>query len=1035
MTTAEFDFSNIVIATPSFKLPSKEELESNMNDVEIAENQAEMMIKNQDVDYSLYITSIVNSTEFKQHDKGYDAQHIDFKNYYVNYINDVKSRSKDNIPQINNIKRLLCNTMRDNMVIEGRKGFKEHILGNNYFDTSINQLINDLDIGVYELLPYENWNIYGCSLVKTCFNTIGKEYEYIHPFIDFDLTTSENISDSIFQLFQLIHNFAIYVIGLSDLKVSAIGYSNLISSDVNIPINNFYQQPSITPFNQSSYLKIQLNPNAAKALSVHVVFYDVKIECRELKARIMKSLSILNQFIGFDISPYLSGSLRHIGSIKAGLTDIETAKNKRVSNLTPQEILEQLITYHNKFIQYKYIHLDINNIHNKPQIPQQFLNLSSNFNNLEIKLYYANEELNLNENENVIELFINRLLSANNVDVSYAKRWKLLTYYVMFKQCIKSLITDDNIDKLLPGEHTSVKTQINCILSNVHSNNPKPLLKYLKSLANDNGVCVFDYEIIDKSNEKYVIPSHFGQHKVEELSKANTFKDVIEILTGSFAVSTAGDLFYFCSDGIREYKINGKPNLYLSKLYPSKLSILINPETLYSGEQEDKQAEQENQLLIDLFKTKLDELTESNKKPQFRLTVHTLIPMFIKYYDVYREDAMTAFKLNGYCIDKVKPEVLKDVHEIIKLFENRLVDGCITGTDNTLQEFLRSIKYLFTKHEKPEKAFLAIDPFGATGKSLFFGKIIKDLFGFAGLNDNSLNCLDSSFSDSYNFLYTVFNEVSKGTHNADEITSTLKQLSDNIITSARVKNVQNKKVFKNNGIYVLLSNSETLNGALNYYDTALMSRFVLIEFKPFEADGKVDSLKGTNYYSMIDKYKTYNDPYYTYSYDFRNALFKYIMDLDISTRTAGRAQFNQYKVDKYQELANQDLQELKTNPNNPNAVNKLRILEDNVFSVDINKLTLSKYSAESKYVGFKMSDLTRSRKEKEMLLKVLDYLSAYKKRIRYTLLDGLDKKYNDNQFELIICENTRFINIVNIDKPESNPFQLQNSMNFQSLEM
>ena len=309
--------------------------------------------------------------------------------------------------------------------------------------------------------------------------------------------------------------------------------------------------------------------------------------------------------------------------------------------------------------------------------------------------------------------------------------------------------------------------------------------------------------------------------------------------------------------------------------------------------------------------------------------------------------------------------------------------------------------------------FLAIDESGSTGKSLFFSKIIKDLFGGAGLNDNSLNCLDSSFSDSYNYLYTVFNEVSKGKHDVSQCSSCLKQLTDNIITSANVKNVQNKKRFKNNGVYVLLSNSFTLNGALDYNDAALMSRIVLIEFDSFtnEKDKyKIDTLRGQSYYSLIDKYKTFKDPNYTFNYDFRNAFFKYIMDLDISTRTKGRAQPNQYKNEIYQEIAISELKEITKDKG-------LTISENDIFSVNLESNTLSAYSEESQYVGFKISNISRSTTIQNKLLQMLDYKSALYKLRRYKLSNDISNNYNDNRFKLVVCELSKLKSYVEITEP------------------
>lgn len=1042
--------SNIKIAKPTFKIPSQHEIEQELTQSTIdfdeleAENEYDEYISNisdminngielnetEQQDYKLYQKSLTSSSQtniFKIQDKGYSVQKHDNLHYYVNFVNDVKLRSKQGIPQTRNIIPVSCFTIINKSTISGKKGTELIIDENNkYNDISISTIIDNFDKGFYELLPYGGYNIYGCSLVKTCFNTIGKEYQYIHPFIDYDLEHNVyDFTNEIEVLLNLVNEYTKYVIqpdktgqsNIHNFKISIIGYSNMINEDYyelfskNRYPNNYY-------YDDESYIKIQAKPDAPKALSLHIVFYDVKIECRELKYRVMENKDILKQYKGFDVAPYLSGSLRHIGSVKAGLTDIMTANSKRVDNLTSTEILHQLITYHNKYIDYKYIEINTLHIKNKPIS----VNLSKfkDYTNYNIEITYGNRKLN----EIMIEPWIKELLTTFNVDVSFNSRWKLLSYYVMYKKAISSEIENDNIYSLLPGEHTQAKNQIEG-LNKIMKANPYPLLKYFKQLVfdNSNGVNLFDFSV--KSKSVYAHRLHFGQHKIEDLKNANNYEDVIEIITGSCSLSKQGIVHCLCSDNeVIEYKLTGRPNDYISKLLPSKFKELITLDELEFDESE------EYESLSMLFKSRLEELKDNNHKPQIRLSTDAYIKALIKYFDTYVENAETAFKLNGYSIDKVKPEVYEDVKQIIKLFEDRLVDGCKTfdkpefnengdknenrkEIDNTLQEFLRGIAYLFKQGEKPEKWFLAVDESGSTGKSLFFSKIIKDLFGGAGLNDNSLTCLDSSFSDSYNYLYTVFNEVSKGKHDVSQCSSFFKQLTDNIIASANVKNVQNKKRFKNNGIYIVLSNSFTLNGALDYNDAALMSRIVLIEFDSFtnEKDKyKVDTLRGQSYYSLIDKYKTFKDPNYTFNYDFRNALFKYIMDLDISTRTKGRAQPNQYKNEIYQEIAISELKEITKDKG-------LTISKNDIFSVNLESNTLSAYSEESQYVGFKISNISRSTTIQNKLLQMLDYKSALYKRRRYNLSDDIKNNYNDDRFKLVVCELSRLKSYVEIIEP------------------
>lgn len=1053
---SSINISNIRIAKPTFKIPSQYEIEQELNQSTIdfdeleVENEYDEYISNisdminegvkltetEQQDYQLYQQSITSSDQtniFKIQDKGYSVQKHDNSSYYVNFVNDVKYRSKQGIPQTKNIIPVKSFTIINKSTISGKKGVESYVDENNkYTDMSISTIIDNFDKGFYELLPYEGYNIYGCSLVKTCFNTIGKEYQYVHPFIDYDLEQSKHsFKHEINELLDLVQLFTKLIVqpdkscqtNIHNFKISIIGYSNMINEDYYELFNNRYGNNYY--YDDESYIKIQAKPDAPKALSVHIVFYDAKIECRELKHRIIENKDKLKEYKGFDIAPYLSGSLRHIASVKAGLTDIATANNKRVDNLTFSEILHQLITYHNKYIDYKYIELNTLHIKNKSSIDSSKFDKFKDFTNYNIEITYGNQKLN----EILIESWIKELLNTFNVDVSFNSRWKLLSYYVMYKKAINSDITDDNISSLLPGEHTQLKNQIEG-LNKIMKANPYPLLKYFKQLVfdNSNGVNLFDFTV--KSKSVYAHKSHFGQHKIEDLKNAKTFEDVIEIITGSFAKTEDGNLCYLTLRyNVHEFHITGKPNYYVRDILPSKFKILITLDELEFDETEDYES------LSMLFKSKLEDLKDKNHKPQLRLTTANYVDALTKYLDTYYEDAETSFKLNGYSIDNVKPEVYEDVKQIIKLFEDRLVDGCRTfdkpefnengdknenrkEIDNTLQEFLRSLSFLFKQGEKTEKLFLAIDESGSTGKSLFFSKIMKDLFGTVGLNDDSLKCLDSSFSDSYNYLYTVFNEVSKGKHTKEECSSCFKQLTDNIIKSANIKNVQNKKSFKNKNIPVLLSNSYVLNGALDYNDDALMSRVVLIEFDSFTNENdkyKVDTLKGQSYYSLVDKYKTFKDPSYTFNYDFRNALFKYIMDLTILTRTKGRAQSNPYKDEIYQEIAKDELNELTKDK-------ELKIETNDIFSINLEKNELSLYSEESQFVGFMISNISRSKDIQTNILKMLNHKTALYKRRRYKLSDDIKDNYKDNQFKLVVCELSRLKSYVEIieSPPEVN---------------
>ena len=916
------------------------------------------------------------SNEIKNTNNTYN-QRIDKTKYYINVIEDVKKRSKHGIPQVKNITAIQTCQINDNVNIENYKGFTNITNNNNsYTDRNMNTIKYQLDKSCYELLPYPSYDFYGCQYVKTCFNTIGKDYEYISPFIDYDLETSTlDFNNQLREAIRLIDTFSNKVICLKYNHISIVGYSN------------------VSEFNKtfdSGYIHIQHKPNSGKFLSLHVVYSDIKIHCIELLARIEQNINELKQFKGFDIAPYKTGSLRHMGSCKAGLS--EHPEDKKVDDLTDTQILDQFITYYNDRLKIQRIDLNINNIHNIEQKKKfKFTN-----NKYDVELRFGGQPLDYIEN--VIKFIADQKL----IDVDYSSRWSLLIKYISYKKALGGeMVVDHN---LLGAGHDHVTAQLNFLLTRNIRPTPFPLLNLIKSLLPGQ----FDYTI--KNN--YVVKHHFGQNKIEDLKHCKTFKEVIEVLTGSVAMSIYGELFYI-SDEVIKYKTDGRPNLYVASCYPSALIMTITPEDLLFDDNDN--AYVEDVTLSSIFKHRLNDLADSHQKKRILVNADTLIKSLTKFYDKYYENGQTAFKLNGYDETKVKQNVYDDVVKIIKLFEDKLVDEL--KQNNPLKEFLESIKYLIVHNEKPEKAFLVVDRCGATGKSLFFSKIIKDLFGLAGLNDDSLNCLDSSFSDGYNYLYTVFNEVSKGKHSLEQCTSKLKQLTDNIICSSNVKNVQNKKKYKNNGIYVLLSNSLTLNGALDFNDEALMSRLVYIEFKPFENDGVVDTLAGVNYYSLIDKYKSYKDINYIFTYDFRNALFKYIMNLDIKGDIKGRAQPSEYKDEVYKEVAKETLDKI-TDKSKPNInANKL-------YTVSINgkHKTLTDYTeGYDGLVGFQISNLNGIGKEsKEFLLKAIGYKSAYYKYINYTY-----KKDNENKTiktTLVICEYKKLSEFVIIN--ETNNFNL-----------
>ena len=948
-----------------------EEMEELKQHTNLTPEEQEEIKKYNELPYDLEYELLMKlSKEIKNVNNNHN-QNIDKTKHYINVIENVKKRSKCGVPQVKNIKAIQTCQINDNINIENYKGFKTITNNNNsYTDINMNVIKEQLNKSCYELLPYPSYDFYGCQYVKTYFNTIGKDYEYISPFIDYDLETSSlDFKQQLQEALNLILTFANKIICLKCNHISIVGYSN------------------VSEFNKIfdiGYIHIQHKPNSGKFLSLHIVYSDIKIHCIELLARIEQNINELKQFKGFDIAPYKTGSLRHMGSCKAGLS--EHSEDKKVDDLTDVQILDQFITYYNSRLNIQRIDLNINNIHNIEQKKKFTFN---NSNKYDVELRYGGQQIDH------IEPIIKAIAEQKLIDVDYSSRWSLLIKYVSYKKALGEEIIINN--NLLGTGHDHIDTQINFILTRNIRPTPIPLLNLIKSLLPGQ----FDYTI--KNN--YVIKHHFGQNKIEDLKKCKTFKEIIEVLTGSIAISTDGKLYYI-SNQVIEYKAVGRPNMYVASCYPSALMITITPEDLLFNE--DDEAYVEDNTLSLIFKRRLNELANSHHKQEILVNADILIKSLTKFYDIYYEDGQTAFKLNGYDETKVKQNVYDDVVKIIKLFEDRLVDRL--KQSNPLKEFLESIKYLLVHNEKPEKAFLVVDRCGATGKSLFFSKIIKDLFGLAGLNDDSLNCLDSSFSDGYNYLYTVFNEVSKGKHSLEQCTSKLKQLTDNIICSASVKNVQNKRRYKNNGIYVLLSNSLTLNGALDYTDTALMSRLVYIEFEPFENNGVADALAGVNYYNMIDKYKSYKDINYIFTYDFRNALFKYIMNIDIKGKTMGRAQPSEYKDEVYRDVAKETLNEI-TDKCKPN------INSDKLFAVSIedkHKILTNYTEGYTGLIGFQISNLIGLNKEnKEFLLKAINYKSAYYKYVHYTYKNNNEIK--NMKVQLIICDYNNLSEFVTIN--------------------
>lgn len=957
----------------------------------------------------------INSSQ-STHSFNYN-QKIDNNSYYINTVSDVKKRSKLGVPLVDNITATKTITCKNEFTTQYKGQTETQQLG-EFSDVSMSSINMLLSFSCYELLPYASYNVYGCEYAKTCFNTIGRDYEYISPFIDYDLSTlpeGTTLIDAINTCYTLIGEFIYYVIpeAVNYRRLSIVGYSNIQAYQQELTSNQNLQPV------KSGYTIIQHKPNSGKALSLHIVFADVKIHVLEFIARINNAYTYLSKYPAFDKAPYLTGTLRHMGSPKTGLSD--HPEDKQVLNLTDEQKLDQFITYYNTRVKLTIIKLNPINIHNKEQYnPIKF---NTNSHEYSVKLIYGGQE------RDNIESIIKMLDSAKLIDSSFSGRWSWLGKYVMYKKSVNQPITKTQIDCLLNGEHDHLESQI-AFLNNSKTFSPHPnvLLSFIKQLIPNE----FDYTITDLSSNNYVQPKHFGQHKVEDMIRCKTFKELIEVLTGSFALASNGKCYYNCKNGIEEYNYGGRPNSYVAKYYPSCLRCTISEDDLtedddgnitqniasmrnnvYSDEEE---IEHENELLNKLFKHRLAELGSSKRKKEIILSADVFIKLIDRYFDEYNQDGITRFKLNGYSVDKVDKEAYEDVKTIIKLFENKLVKECKTydnpedvenrkEIDNPIQEFLRSIKYLLVKGEKPEKGFIAVDKFGATGKSLFFSKIIKDFFGLAGLNDDSLSCLDSTFTDTYNYLFTVYNEVEKGKHTIEQCSSKLKQFTDNTINGARVKCVQNIQSYKNNGIYVLLSNSETLNGAFDFTDTALMTRYVLIEFEPFENNGNVDALKGSDYYSLVDKYKSHNDRNHIFMYKFRNALYKYIIDLDISTRTFGRAQPSQYKVEKYTDLAKDRIDELIENDEK-----KPYIMKNNLYNLDLASKTLTPYTKDNNgLVAFQISKLFNvPAKQKTEFIKALGYKSALNKKTKFHL-NG--KIWNT---ELIICDNSKLVELLEV---------------------
>lgn len=937
-------------------------------------------------------------------------QKIDNDNYYINTISDVKKRSKSGIPQVENITAIKTLTCKHELSIN-YKGFNEKQVLGEFSDIQMSTINILLTSSCYELLPYASYNVYGCEYAKTCFNTIGKEYEFISPFIDYDLTTlpeGTTIIDAISTCHGLVNDFLKYVLpeATDYHRLSIVGYSNIQAYQQELIANNQNFQPV-----KLGYEIIQYKPNSGKALSLHIVFADVKIHVLEFIARINNALPYLTKYPAFDKAPYLTGTLRHMGSPKTGLSD--HPEDKQVLNLTDEQKLDQFITYHNSRVKLTIINLNPMNIHNKEQYNPIHFNSSKH--EYSVKLIYGGQE------RDNIESIIKLLDSSKLIDSSYSGRWSWLGKYVMYKKSVNQPITKTQIDSLLTGEHDHLENQI-AFLNNskTFSPHPKVLLSFIKQLIPNE----FDYVITDLASNNYVVKRHFGEHKIEDMIRCKTFKELIEVITGSFALSSDDKLMFICEDGLREYNTRGQPNKYVAKFYPSCLKCTITEDDLWEDDEgnitqsiashrenvysDNEEVEQENELLNRLFKYRLAELGSAKRKKEIILSADAFIKILCPCVDKYVPNAFTRFKLNGYSEEKVNKQAYEDVKKIIQLFENKLVEPLRTERpdDNPIQELLRCIKYLLVNKEKVEKGFMVVDSFGATGKTLLFGKILVDFFGIAGINNNSTTKIDSKFSDEYNYLFSVYNEVEKGKNTLEACSSYFKQATDSIMNSHYVKCVQEPVLAKNTSIPVFLSNSYDLNGAFDISDPALVGRYVFIEFEPFENDGNVDTLKGLDYYTLVDNYKARRDLHHIFSYDFRNALYKYIMELDISKYTVGRAQPSKYKEEKFMDIAKDRIAQIT------DAERKPYIMKNNLYNLDLANKTLTPYTSdihEKELVGFQISKLVNvPQAKRELFLKTLGYKSALRKKIKFHLND---KIWNT---ELIICEKAKLVELLEV---------------------
>lgn len=942
-------------------------------------------------------------------------QKIDKFNRYINTVSNVKERSKVGIPQVNNITATKTLTTKDEHTIN-YKGQVETYKEGEFSDLYILHIKLLLTTSCYELIPYSSYNLYGCQFAKTCFNTIGKDYEYISPFIDYDLTELEEnttFKKAINECKMLINDFMYYVLNDVDFKnlkrLSVVGYSNIQDHKETIEIK---ENEEAEEGYKIGYIHIQHKPNSGKNLSLHIVFADVKIHVLEFIARIKNNLSVLKKHKAFDIMPYLTGSLRHMASPKNGLS--EHAEDKQVTDLTDEEILDQFITYYNTKTVKTKIEVDFNNIHNKQTFnPIKF---DPTLKEYKVKLIYGGHEIDN------IESIIKALSTDNVIESDYSGRFKWLWKYVMYKKSLNQQITDTEINNLLPGVHDHLKEQIEDITNNkkLFTPHPKVLLNYIKQFIPSE----FDYEITDLSANNYVVKRHFGEHKVEDMKKCKTFKELIEVITGSFALSSEDKLMFICEDGFREYNTRGQPNKYVAKFYPSCLKCTITEDDLWEDDEgnitqniashrenvysDDEEVEQENELLNKLLKNRLAELGSNKRKKEIILSADAFIKILCPCVDKYIPNAFTRFKLNGYSEKKVNKQAYEDVKKIIQLFENKLVEPLRTERpdDNPIQELLRCIKYLLVNEEKVEKGFMVVDSFGATGKTLLFGKILVDFFGIAGINNNSTTKIDSKFSDEYNYLFSVYNEVEKGKNTLEACSSYFKQATDSIMNSHYVKCVQEPILAKNTSIPVFLSNSYDLNGAFDISDPALVGRYVFIEFEPFENNGNVDTLKGLDYYTLVDNYKARRDLHHIFSYDFRNALYKYIMELDISKYTDGRAQPSKYKEEKFMDIAKDRIAQITDTERKP------YIMENNLYNLDLASKTLTPYTSdihEKELVGFQISKLVNvPQAKRELFLKTLGYKSALRKKIKFHLND---KIWNT---ELIICEKEKLVELLEV---------------------